>query len=169
VADGVHKLRVQSGANRVEIALEARDGAVSIQRPAPSNDLETVVVFARNDRGVLATSLDDAPVQIDNAAAGKPTNGILSLPPLSKGSHTLTVGSAQRQWSGPFSSGPAPEVSVNVVSLSNQGTVSVSIVGAAQARISVDSFDRGQVDQGKPVRLTLKPGKHEIVAFRENY
>ena len=168
--DGPHKLRIENGPAKVEVAFEVHAGVLpSVQRPAASSDVEAIVIASLGDRALIASSLEDTAAQLDNGNLQRLKNGAISFDKLLDGSHALTLGSGARQWSGSFNSGPAPSFSLHVVSMSNQGILSVDVRGADQVHILVNGADRGTTQPGKRLQLTLTPGNYVVEARRDGY
>jgi eukaryotic-like serine/threonine-protein kinase len=154
---GQHTLRIESGPAKATIAFEDQPLALPVlQRPSTSG-IDAVAVATYRDQAVLASSIPNLPVLLDNQPAGKLVSGMIALKDLAPGPHALTVG----EWTGNFDAGTAPSLNVFLASLASQGRLFVEVHGANDAHVLINGADRGVAKKGRYL-VTLDPGDYEV-------
>lgn len=161
---GKHTLKIESGQAKAAIAFEVQPQALPVVSRPDASGIDAVAVATFRDQAVLASSIGDLQIALDNQNSGKLKSGEATLQNLAPGAHPLSVGT----WSGNLDAGPAPIMSVYLASLASQGRLNIEIRGAEDAHIFVNGADRGTAQKGRS-RLSLDPGDYEIRVARDGF
>jgi len=154
---GKHTLRIQSGSAKATISFEDQPLALPVLQQPATNGIDAVAVATYRGQALLASSINDLPVLLDNRPMGKLKSGEMALKDLAPGPHTLAVG----VWTGNFDSGPAPSLNVFLGSLAIQGKLFIEVRGSDKAHVFINGADRGLAEKGRYV-ATLDPGDYEV-------
>jgi hypothetical protein len=154
---GKHTLRIESGSAKATISFEDQPLTLPVLHQPATSGIDAVAVATYRDRAVLASSINDLPVFLDNQPTGKLKSGEMALKDLALGRHTLTVGA----WTGNFDSGPAPSLNVFLGSLALQGKLFIEVHGSDKAHVFINGADRGLAEKGRYV-ATLGAGDYEV-------
>jgi serine/threonine-protein kinase len=161
---GKHTLRIASGSSQATFSFEDQPLALPVIGRPQTSGIDAVVVAAYRDQAVLASSIANLPVLVDNQPAGNLVSGQIVLNDLAPGPHTLALG----DWSGNFDSSPAPTVNLFLASLASQGRLVVEVQGADDAHILINAAERGITRKGRYF-VSLDPGDYEVSAAHPGF
>jgi serine/threonine-protein kinase len=171
VGVGRHKLTLSSRQGEATAEFDISPGALPVMDgPVQTKNVNAVVLSQFGARAWLYSS-EPLQVAVDNGAVLTATPGGIELPPLSPGSHSLTIGEGTLQRNLGFTSGAAPELiafveqkgapeSGGVLVLTGEDGASVFINGKQQRRLTKN----GQMRIGN-----LKPGDYSIHVIKDGF
>jgi eukaryotic-like serine/threonine-protein kinase len=171
LSSGKHQLTLTSKQGQATVVFEITPASLPVMDgPVQTKNVNAVVVTQFGARAWLYSS-DSLPVTVDNGAALTVTPTGIELPPLSAGSHTMTIGEGNAQRNLNFTSGAAPALIAFVEQKAAAETGGVLVVaGEDGAAVFVNGKQQRRLTKNGQLHIAnLTPGNYTIRATKDGF
>jgi tetratricopeptide (TPR) repeat protein len=159
---GPHNLRIAGRDATATVLFEVTPGDLPVLTNASTaKDLKVIALSSLGSRGKVQSTFGPIPVALDGEPLGEMGSEGLELKDLTRGSHLLTWGQGKEQGMKQFEAGPAPAVTIWLMSERAVGSL---VVHADQddAQVWVDGTEKGSTKNGI-FRIPNLPAREYVV------